>query len=364
MGTPRGPRGAGAHRRPFGGWLWPVLVSASALGLVSLAWSGPAGAQRQAPQTPAQTAPAMLGLEAARAAYLRGDCKAALPALETALSENAQDGLLHYQLGYCLQRAGELERSRHHKRLARPLLEKRANAGGSWDTFYYLAALHGLDFEDADQARHYAEEGLARMPDEQELGGVGCFQASRMARFAGQPEEEARWMRRAAERFAVQISPPPVYAREALLSAGQEAFSAGDNEQARDWLERAAELSPETQAAWFLGGVARLRLGDRAGAVRSFERLQHDPERTEAQYAIRLVRKTASASLPKTLPDGRSISDLEPGDRVSALGRACRGEWDQQSEGVAYALLMDLLESGQPLRETALRSGCVKLLFR
>ena len=51
-------------------------------------------------------------------------------------------------------------------------------------------------------------------------------------------------------------------------------------------------------------------------------------------------------------------------DRVSALRRACTGEFEEESEILALALLLDFLKRGQVLRELTLRSSCVDILFR
>lgn len=300
-----------------------------------------------------------------RAAYERGDCAAALPGLEAAAAARPQDALPHYQLGFCLERAGEPERAAEAKRRAAALFEREASSGSSWEPFYYLAALSALEFGDAGRARAHAEEGLRRIPAPESLDGVACFRASRLAGFAGLEAERVVWMRRAAERFATDPSPPVVYAVDALISAGQSALEKGENERARDWLERAAGLSPSAQEVWVLAGLARLRLGDRAGALSDLRRVSDEPLRTEVQYAVRLLEKVEDpAGLPDRLPDGRPVAELEGDAYLEALRSGCAGKWGEQSRPAALALLMARLRRGEFLRESALAAGCIELLFR
>ena len=304
------------------------------------------------------------GLQAARAAYLSQEWQEALPGLESAARALPDDALVQYQLGFCLDRIGERERALQHKRRARELFAEQAERSQRWEPYYYLAALEGLDFGDKGKARELAVLGLARIDESGDLSGVECFRASRLAGFAERSEDAARWMERAAERFAVDEEPPAVYATEALWGSGEKAFRAADYERARDRLERAASLSATANDAWYLAGVARLRLGDETGAVQSFRRLEGDQGRTEAQYAIRLVQRSKDLALPEALPDGRPISGMRDEDQASALRRACTGEFEGESEIIALALLIDFLKRGQVLRELTLRSSCVSILFR
>lgn len=332
---------------------------------------------QQSQESPVQTQPgpaaegavpgtdeARAGLQAARAAYLRQQWQEALPGLEDAARDFPDDALVHYQLGFCLDRTGDRERALEHKRRARDLFGEQAEGSQRWEPYYYLSALQGLDFGDKEKARELAVLGLARIDESEELSGVACFRASRLAGFAERPEDAARWMDRAAERFAVEEEPPPVYANEALWHSGEKAFRAADYELARDRLERAASLSATANDAWYLAGVARLRLGDDAGAVQSFRRLEGDQGRTEGQYAIRLVQRSKDQTLPEALPDGRPIGGMRDEDQASALRRACTGEFEEESEILALALLMDFLKRGQVLRELTLRSSCVAMLFQ
>jgi tetratricopeptide (TPR) repeat protein len=314
------------------------------------------------PQSRPAPAPAA---EAARAAYERGDCAAALPALEAALAADPDDPVLLYQIGFCLDQTGAPEQGRERRQRAARKFEILAAEGSDWEPYYYLAAFSGNDLGNAEQARVRAEEGLSRLPPAESLDGVGCFKASRLAGFAGRAEEARLWMRRAAERFARQQSPPTVYAAAAFLAAGEAAFEAGDNAHARDWLERAAAASASAPGAWYLAGAARLRLGDRDGALADFRRLDQEPERTEAQYAVRLLEKVSNlADLPARLPDGREIASLSLDDLGSALARGCGGEWKEASRPAALALLVERLRRGFTLREAALAGGCIELLFR
>lgn len=312
------------------------------------------------PASPAEPAPAET-----RAAYERGDCAAALPGLQAAAEASPGSALAHYQLGFCLERAGDPDRAATHKRRAADLFEREAASGAGWEPFYYLAALSALDLGDPERARGHAREGLKRLPAPEGMDGVACFRASRMAGFAELPEETALWMRRAAERFAAQASPPAVYAGEALLSAGERALEAGENERARDWLERAVAMAPAVQEAWMLAGLARLRLGDRDGALANFRKVTSEPARTEAQYAVRLLERTAGPkALPEKLPDGRAVADLGGDAYLAALRSACGGEWKDASPPAALALLMAKLRRGEFLRESVLAAGCIELLFR
>jgi tetratricopeptide (TPR) repeat protein len=353
--------GAGAAAALLCGWLL-ALPSAAQAGAASQSPQSAPVAVAPAPRPPAGAA---ASLESARAAYDRGDCAEALPGLEAAAAARPQDAVLHYQLGFCLERERRSEEAKEHKRKATALFETQAAAGKNWEPFYYLAALAAQDLDDAERARIHAQEGLALLPAPQRMDGVACFRASRMAKFAGRPEEEATWMRQAAERFMKQPSPPAVYAAEALISAGQGALDKGENAPARDFLERAASLTEGARGAWYLGGVARLRLGDAGGALENFRRLNEEPERTEAQYAVRLMERVpALKDLPGALPDSRVIKDLSISDFGAALRPACAGEWKEASRPAALALLVELLRRGQPLRETVLSNGCVDLLFR
>lgn len=333
------------------------------------------GQQSQESSTQTRPAPAVEGavpgtdeaqaaLQAARAAYLRQEWQEALPGLKNAARAFPDDALVHYQLGFSLDRTGNRERALEHKRRARELFGEQAERSQRWEPYYYLAALEGLDFGNKEKARDLAVLGLARIDEREEFNGVECFRASRLAGFAERPEDAARWMERAAERFAVEEAPPPAYATEALSVSGEKAFQAADYERARDRLERAASLSTTANDAWYLAGVARLRLGDDVGAVRSLRRLEGDEGRTEAQYAIRLVQRSKDLTLPEALPDGRPISGMRHEDRASALRRACTGEFEAESEILALALLMDFLKRGQVLRELTLRTSCVGILFR
>lgn len=346
----------------------PIAAAAfSMLGLLVPAAGTPAPQTASAQRAGTQSAPAggAAELMAAREAYDRGDCAAALPGLEAASVARPGDALLHYQVGFCLARAGQADRAKDHKQRAVELFEREAAAGRSWEPFYYLAALAALDLGDTEHARVQAEKGLSLLPPPGSLDGVGCFKASRMAGFAGKAEDAALWMRRAAERFASEPSPPPVYAADALLTAGEAAFEAGENARARDWLERAAKLSDHARGAWYLAGAARLRLKDAAGALEALRHLDQEPERTETQYAVRLLERIPRLDdLPGSLPDGRKVGDLAAADFGAALRSACGGEWKEASRPSALALLAELLRRGQTLRETALAGGCIDLLFR
>jgi tetratricopeptide (TPR) repeat protein len=315
------------------------------------------------PQTrPAAPPPTV---EEARAAYERGDCAAALPVLESALAARPDDPRLRYQTGFCLDLAGSTDRAREYKQRAAQQFEILAAEGSDWEPFYYLAAFAGNDLGNAELARARAQEGLSRLPPEESLNGVGCFKASRLAGFAGRPEEARLWMRRAAGRFARQENPPAIYAAGAFLSAGEAAFEAGEYAHAGDWLERAARSSPSAYGAWYLAGAARLRLGDREAALSDFRRLDREPERTEAQYAVRLLEKVMKlADLPARLPDGREIASLSLEELGAALAKGCGGEWQEASRPAALALLAERLRRGYTLREAALAGGCIDLLFR
>ena len=330
----------------------------------------PAAAAPAAPKAAAvpadpKAAAAPADTEGTREAYERGDCDAALPGLEAEVARQPQRALAHYQLGFCLDRGGHKERALEHKKRAAALFEIEAASGKGWEPYYYLAALSGLDLQDPAAARTYAQEGMRRLPAPASLDGVACFQASRLAGFAEMEQEKVLWMSRAAERFAAQKSPPVVYAVEALLSAGDHALQAGENEKARDWLERVAQLSPVVHEAWLAAGVARLRLGDAAGALADFRRVTAEPIRTEAQYAVRTLERAGDVSkLPDRLPDGRLISALEGEEQRAALRSGCGGEWKEASQPAALALLVARLRRGEFLRESAIAAGCLELLFR
>ncbi len=335
-----------------------TLLGTLAAPLAAAAPEAPQAADPKAAAAPADP-------KSTRQAYESGDCETALPGLQAEVARQPQRALAHYQLGFCLERGGHKERAAEHKKRAAALFEKEAASGKGWEPYYYLAALSGLDFQDPAAARTYAQEGMRRLPAPASLDGVACFQASRLAGFAEMEEEKVLWMSRAAESFAAQKSPPAVYAVEALLSAGDHALQAGENEKARDWLERVAELSPMVHEAWLAAGIARLRLGDAAGALADFRRVTAEPMRTEAQYAVRTLERAGDVSrLPDRLPDGRPISALEGEEHRAALRSACAGEWKEASHPTALALLLARLRRGEFLRESAIAAGCLELLFR
>jgi len=338
----------------------------SALLLAGPVTAPPAGAaepsKAEAAGKPARSA---LSPEETRLAYERGDCEAAVPGLEAAVAAHPGRAVSLYQLGFCLDRLGRNEEAAAHKKRATELFEREAAGGKSWEPFYYLAAMAALDKGDTERARAHAREGLMRLPAPERLDGVACFRASRLAGFAEKPDETAAWMRRAAERFMSEKSPPVVYAIEAFQGAGGDALAVGENERARDWLERAGAMPGALQDVWLAAGVARLRLGDGPGALANFRRVSDEPLRTETQYAVKLLEKAGDLKgLPKTLPDGRAIEQISGEDFRATLRSACAGEMQEASRPAALALLVAQLRRAELLRETALAAGCIDLLFR
>lgn len=146
---------------------------------------------------------------------------------------------------------GDLGAARYQAQIAP--LEKIQPAYETFDQAVAAAA-----DEDFDKARKLAGEAIEQVPREgrfhQLLGAIALSRS--------EPEEAIGHYRR-----AIDLSPGYF---GSYLGAGVAQFRADNPEQAREWLERSAELLPTAPAAYYLGRIARDQ-GDTDAALRYFQ---------------------------------------------------------------------------------------------
>lgn len=146
---------------------------------------------------------------------------------------------------------GELGAERYQQRLA--ALREIEPAYETFDQ-----AMAAASDDDYDKARRLTGEAIEQVPQEgrfhQLLGGIALSQS--------EPEEAVGHYRR-----AIELSPDYF---GSYLGAGVAALRLDDTQQARQWLERSAELLPTAPAAYYLGRIARDQ-GDTEAATRYFQ---------------------------------------------------------------------------------------------
>lgn len=150
-----------------------------------------------------------------------------------------------------LGRGGELGEARYRQRVA-PLREIEP----AYDTFDQAVA--AAADEDFGMARSLAGEAVARVPEEgrfhQLLGGIALAQSK--------PDE-------ALEHYRKAIDLSPEYFGS-YLGGGVAQLRLDHPDEARQWLERSAELLPTAPAAYYLGRIAEDK-GNVDAAMRYFE---------------------------------------------------------------------------------------------
>ncbi len=324
--------------------------------------------------------------EAGRAAgeggarYDRGDYDGALPLLEKAAAQGAEDGEGFYQLAFIYDLKGMADKARQAREKAGPLLEKRiASSRAPLEIYYYLTALY-FNLQKDEEMKGAAQRGIEKFGAARNLSGSDLFRLGRLYQFQGRGDLSAASYHRAVEAFEKEQDPNPILYSLALDADGRTDLQSHRFADAGRKLDLSFRLNPKAPDSLFRRGLAHLGAADLDGAAALFSQVRDEEHLTEAQYALDLVKHLKLLEGPTTVDSAnrplmemddasleealRSAADAVRRSREEAATHQGTSKSVQDKERIFFSLTWEWMIRGKPIRETALSSGYADLIRR